>query len=255
MIDQETRDLRIGSVKELRPLILSSSKNEPVKAPKRYSRVLNRIDQFCFYEIATKFSKSTIIQIALLNSDVETVKTPISIAVGGVFNGLLYNNISYEEHTVKSVISDLRREKIFIPLLEDPAKKSAWKNYVVRASDPNNWNPQIYNLNNSPEIQSTSLRISTSSDLGGSGYVVENDIAGQILMLPDKRKTVAVINLSPRCTEGIMSMTWNFNIMETIFILNCIKKIIRENAPNEIGIDFIGYRRKHEPLIDMLSLR
>lgn len=249
IIDEESSDFRTTPVREWPRMKSAARDYDRLKAPERYTRVLDDPDESLFYEISTKFSDQTLIQIDVRHSGTESEVTPLGIVMGAVIQPLTDQNILFIEQEMRSVISE-RRKRFFIPLVRDQKESRAWENYVVWASDPRNWSPQIHALNYSPEVRDAGSRITLSAPMGESSFVLQCAYGGQVLRKAGK--TVSLCRFVPTCAEGIMSKNWYFGLREAIYFLMVVRKVLSENAPPRVHAAYKNIIRYNEPVIDRL---
>jgi hypothetical protein len=249
IIDEETIDFRKGAVRE-QVSGAESHPYEPLHGTKRYTRVLSSPDDRICYEVTTRFSERTMIQVDVRRSETESEVTPIGFAMGGTIPALVDCNLLLLELEKRNIISD-RREPISIPLLRDQKESRAWDNYIAWACDPRNWNPQVHALNYSPEVRDAASRITTSAQLGDSSFVLQCDYIAQVIR--KSGKTIVLCRFVPVCTAGIMSESWYFGMREAIYLLMFIKRILVENAPSKVPATFKSIVRYRELIIDRLA--
>jgi hypothetical protein len=250
IIEEESREFRSTPAISLQQGEPPSPAGEKLKEPVRYTRVLDKPDRRLFYRVGTKFSEQTFIQVNAKSSEVEGRVAPLSIVMGGVVDAVPDSSLMCVEFEERSLVAE-RRERLFVPLLRNPADSRAWRIYLKWASEPENWTPQAVALNYSKDARNAASRLNLSAPLGESGFMLQADYAAQVVR--ENGKTMALCKFVPVCASGLMSSTWYFGLREAIYLLTIMKKILKENSAPRLPKDFQPIVRIREPMMDMLA--
>lgn len=249
-IEEESRDFRIGPVSEWPADSSDKVSSDPARSSGRYTRVISKPDGHLFYEVSSKLSDKTLIQVDVKYSEFPGEMTPIAIVMGGVIPAKIDENILYAE-LAKTEHGVTKHERVFMPMIRPQKDERNWAAYMTWAANPGNWKPQVVGLNYSQKVRNCGERLTLSSQLGGSPVVLQTDHGAQVVRR--EKRTIAVCRFVPVCTEGIMSRSWYFGLREAMYFLLLIGKSLTESAAAGPSPEPADVVRRMEPAIRLLT--
>ncbi|MFA6449002.1 MAG: hypothetical protein WCX65_06035 [bacterium] len=251
IIDEESRDFRIGGALEWPRVSSPGVAKEPLRNPKRYTRVLDNPDEHLFYEFSTKFADIAVVQVDIRYTDNKDEFIPVGLVLGGAIPVPIDDNILFTEKAKQSITGEIR-QRIFVPLARRQRAGTDWSNYIAWASSPRNWTPQVTALNYSTKAHDAGARLTLSAPLGGTSFVLQSPYGAQIVRKGDR--TVIACRVVPVCAEGLLSRSWYFGLREAVYFLTVIKQSLKENAPAKFSDANKDVIRYPEPVIDRIAI-
>jgi hypothetical protein len=250
-MDEESRDFRQGAALEWPRVSAVKAAKDKLRNPKGYTRVLDKPDDYMFYEFTTRFADRTVVQVDVKYSENQDELIPIGIAMGGEVSVPIDDNIILAEK-VKNTITGESRDRLFMPLVRQLGAGGDWSTYMAWAASPRNWNPQVVALNYSEKVHEAGAMLTLSSQLGGSSFVLQTGYAAQIVR--KSGRTLVVCRFVPVCAEGLLSQSWYFGLREAIYFLSVVKESLKETAPASFPKAHKDIIRYPEPIFDLLAI-